>query len=294
MNPRRLLAFLFAVVALTLEAQTVRWDPPSGTLAFNRTSQISLVFENCEPDLQGLKLPDVDGLSFGRPDVSTSSSTQIVIGGGGSSSITRTYQMNYPVRAARRGTIEIPAFSVPTDKGAITVRAASYSVTDAPASRGGIAMEDIMSTSLDSPRNTYWEGEPFPVNFSFSVVRRYFNSPASKVNWDPAPLIAEEWGQPQPSESLVKGERRMVVTFATRAYGKKAGTFELKPATMYVNMIVATAGRDDRGHDEAARRDHPAAAAGAAGLHRHRRQFHAELQGRPHHARRRRAGHLDA
>ena len=45
-------------------AQSVRWDPPGGQLGFNQVSELSLVFENCEPAGEP-QLPRVDGLIIG-------------------------------------------------------------------------------------------------------------------------------------------------------------------------------------------------------------------------------------
>jgi hypothetical protein len=241
MSLRRLLLVLAALVGCTaLCAQGVHWDQSSAdALSFNRTGQLTLVFENCEPDLQQLKLPDVSGLTFGRPSSSTNSSTMIV---NGTFSENRTYNLAYPVRPAKRGGLAIPEFTVQTDKGAQTVKAFTLNISDAPTGRGGLALEDITTTTLQTPRDTYWAGEVIPFTYTFSVVKRYFNSRASKINWDPAPLVAEEWSEPQLSESLVQGERRAVVTHTTRAYSKQTGTFQLKPASMLVNMVVGYVG----------------------------------------------------
>src|SRR6187549_131931 len=62
---------LLAITPLAALAQSVRWDPPSGSLGFNQIGQLSLVFEDCEPDGEP-KLPAVDGLQFaGRPSQSS-------------------------------------------------------------------------------------------------------------------------------------------------------------------------------------------------------------------------------
>ncbi|HVU17129.1 MAG TPA: BatD family protein [Candidatus Didemnitutus sp.] len=240
MTLRRLLFVILGLAGVVaLRAQDVHWDPAADSLAFNRTSQMVLVFENCEPDLQKLKLPDVPGLAFGRPSSSTNASTMIM---NGTVSETRTFSLTYPVRASKKGSIAIPEFSAPTDKGTLTVKSFTVNVADAPAGRGGVALEDITTTTLETPRTSYWAGEVIPVTYTFSVVKRYFNSRASKINWDPAPFVAEEWSEPQLSESVVQGERRAVVTHTTRAYSKQPGSYTLKPATMLVNMVVGYVG----------------------------------------------------
>ena len=120
-------ALLLTVAAF---AQSVRWDPPGGQLGFNQVSQISLVFEGCEPE-EGAKLPQVEGLSFGRPAAATSSSFQVGFGGAGSSS-SKTYTLTFPVRPEKRATLTIPTFNIQTDKGSLKVPPARFTVGDAP------------------------------------------------------------------------------------------------------------------------------------------------------------------
>ena len=67
-------AFLPLGLAVTGLAQSVRWDPPGGQLGFNQVSEVSLTFTDCEPELDKLRLPAVDGLVFGQPSQSTSMS----------------------------------------------------------------------------------------------------------------------------------------------------------------------------------------------------------------------------
>jgi hypothetical protein len=220
---------------LRATAQSVSWDPPAGQLGYNQVSQLSLIFENCEPDLDQMKLPAVDGLTFGRP--STSSETNII-----NFKITRRFSLVYPVRPTKRSAIQVPEFSVPTDKGAVTVRAASYTVGDATVGGTGLALDDISNAKITVPKNSYWAGEVIPVTYTLSVVRRYFHSLASTVEWPAAPLVAEEWTKPEPSETVVQGERRLVATQTTQAYVKQPGNFTLKPATQMVNLVVGQTG----------------------------------------------------
>lgn len=239
----RLLFFAALLVALiagtTVRAQAVRWDPPSGQLGYNQVSELALVFEGCEPELDLLRLPNVDGLVMGRP--STKSNSFLQLGSGGVQSAS-TFSLVFPVRPSKRTTISIPAFTVQTDKGALRVAAATYTVSDASAGNSGLSVEDISSVTLVAPKTTFWAGEVFPLTYNLSVIRRYFHSPASNIDWQSAPLIVEPWSQPEPTEAMMRGERRVIVTQNTRAYAKDPGTISLKPAQQLVNLIVGTSG----------------------------------------------------
>jgi len=178
-----LLRFLLLLsLAGTGFAQSVRWDPPGGQLGFNQVSQLSLVFEDCEPDGDPA-IPSVDGLQFGRP--SQSSQTSIV-----NFKMSRTFSFVFPVRPARRSGITIPAFEIKTDKGAIKVPAASFTVGDATVGSSGLSVDDIASAKLAAPRSTVWAGEVFPVTYTLDVVRRYFHSLGSNLDWPGTPAIA--------------------------------------------------------------------------------------------------------
>jgi hypothetical protein len=225
--------FLLALAWPTLSrAQTVRWDPPGGQLGFNQTAELSLVFDNCEPEGE-LRLPRVDGLNFGRP--AQNSQTSIV-----NFKMTRTFSFVYPVRAETRNPITVPAFEVKTDKGAITVKAARFTVGDATLGNSGLAVDDIVTLKVTTPRDSYWAGEVFPVDYTLNIVRRYLHSPASNVEWQPAPLVAEDWSKLELSETLLRGERYAILTQNTRAYAKSPGNYTIKPASQMLNFNISS------------------------------------------------------
>jgi tetratricopeptide (TPR) repeat protein len=227
--------FLLGLAMPTLtRAQTVRWEPPGGQLGFNQVSEIALVFENCEPDGDPA-LPKVDGLQFGRP--SQSSEMSMV-----NMSVTRRFSLVFPVRPAKRSTITIPAFSVKTDKGAINVKAATFTVGDATVGNSGLSVNDVANAKITPLKDTFWAGEVFPLTYNLNIVRRYYHSIATNVDWSSAPLVTEDWSKPELNEALVRGERYVVLQQATRAYAKQPGNYTLKPASQMVNLMVGTSG----------------------------------------------------
>ncbi len=233
----RTLLFLVGTLFLSVAAfaQSVRWDPPGGQLGFNQTGQLSLVLEDCEID-GAPNLPAVDGLQFGRP--SQSSQTSIV-----NFKMSQTFILTYPVRPTKRATITIPEFSVQTDKGALKVPAARFTVGDAPlGGSSGLSVSDISSAELEIPKTSVWAGEVFPVTYTLNVVRRYFHSLGSNVEWPAAPAVADDWTKPDPSETLLQGERRVLSVQTTRATLKQPGIFTLKPASQLVNIMVGSSG----------------------------------------------------
>jgi tetratricopeptide (TPR) repeat protein len=225
---------VFALLPLAALAQSVRWDPPGGQLGFNQVSQLSLVFEECEPDGE-VEPPAVDGLQFGRP--SQSSQTSIV-----NFKMSRSFTFTYPVRPTKRTPVIIPAFDVKTDKGIVRVAPARYTVGDAPVGNSGLSVEDVAAARLEIPRASVWAGEVFPVTYNLDVIRRYFHSLASNVAWESAPAVADDWSKPDPAETLVRGERHVVATQTTLATIKQPGIYTLKPAAQMINLMVGTTG----------------------------------------------------
>ncbi|MDQ5980439.1 MAG: hypothetical protein QG602_3416 [Verrucomicrobiota bacterium] len=230
--------FLFFVLFLVLSgrflAQSVRWDPPGGQLGFNQVSQLSLVFEDCEPDGDP-RLPPVDGLQFGQP--SQSSQTSIV-----NFKMSRTFSFVFPVRPNKRAPVIIPPFDIKTDKGTLKVPGVRYTVGDAPVGNSGLTINDIASATLEVPKKSVWAGEVFPVTFTMSVVHRYLSSVDPRIDWPSQPLIAEDWSKPDPVQTTVQGERRWLATSTTRAYAKEPGIFSTKPASLMVGIVVGTSG----------------------------------------------------
>ena len=230
---------LFLVLLLVLPgrflAQTVRWDPPGGQLGFNQTAELSLVFENCEPE-GSLSLPRVAGLQIGT-NPSRGMQTSIV-----NFSVTKTYTLTFPVRAETRNPITIPAFEIKTDKGVLPVKAARFTVGEATLGNSGLVVDDIVTLKVTTPRDTFWAGEVFPVDYTLNIVRRYLHSPASNVEWQPAPFVAEDWSKLEVNETLIRGERFAILTHSTRAYAKAPGNYTIPPASQMVNFNIASSG----------------------------------------------------
>ncbi|HKB56579.1 MAG TPA: BatD family protein, partial [Lacunisphaera sp.] len=215
-------------------AQSVHWEPPGGQLGFNQVSQLSLVFENCDPEGEPA-LPRIDGLALGQPSQSTETSMV-------NFHTTTRFSIIYPVRPTKRAGTSIPAFDIKTDKGTIRVAAANYTVGDATVGNTGLAVDDIASARLAAPRGSFWAGEVFPITFSLNIVKRYLHSVDPRLDWQPAPLVVEDWSKPDPSETMIRGERRWVVSQSTNGHVNRPGSYTIKPVTQTINVIVGTTG----------------------------------------------------
>ena len=214
---------LTTVFAATAQAQSVRWEPA----ASGDPSEIQLVFEDCRPEGDPT-LPSVEGITFsfaGRAE-----QTSIV-----NFTMTRSVILTYRARSSRSGPISIPAFTVRTDKGNVTV----------PAFTGGAlrsAADANVSSRLEPNSASVWAGQVFDLTYTLDVARRHFNQLGTLVEWNAAPLIAEEWSKPEPFETTANNEARLHIIQKTRAYAKTPGPLTLNSANQLVNLQSGSIG----------------------------------------------------
>ncbi|MFT3869923.1 MAG: BatD family protein [Nibricoccus sp.] len=222
-------------LATLAHAQSGRWEPSSGTLAFGQANQLLLIFEGCAPKGQPT-LPSVDGLVL--QFAGNSSQTSIVNG-----SVSRSESLTYAARPTKRADIVIPEFSVDTDKGRINVPAANYSVGAATA--GGVSLESVATANFNIPA-TVWAGEVFPIEYNLNVRKRNIYSldglVGSLLDWKPSALVTEEWSKLAARESQINGEPFITVYQNTRASIGKPGPLTLPEGNQLVNITTGSAG----------------------------------------------------
>lgn len=226
------LFFLSLAVAASAWAQSIHWEPPAATLSYNQTSELQLVFDDCEPKDEPA-VPAVPGLQI--QSVGQSSNMSIVNG-----SVSQSVVITYHARASQRGALTIPTFSVNTSKGRVDVPAVTYQVGDATVGQGNLPLEAVAKSTFDVPKEV-WAGEVFKLEYSLNIGRRYFNSLGNNLpDWNPAPLAVEEWSKPDGMETVIGGERRAIISYKTRAVIKQPGATTLNPASQLVNLTTGT------------------------------------------------------
>ncbi len=207
------ISLIAIAAAVSAPAAGVRWEPPGGTLGVGQTTQIELVFEDCEPT-EEVRIPTIPDASIGRP--SQSSQTSIV-----NFKMSRRTSLSYPVLPIRRGTLTIPAFEVETDQGKKTVKAVSYAVGDATVGHSDISIDAIAGSQLTTDTKSVWEGEVFSLKYSLLIVRRFNPTSVGVFEWEAPPgLVTESWDKPQSITAVVDGEPRVGFAHQTRAYAR--------------------------------------------------------------------------
>jgi len=214
---RRIFAFILVLLgASAVHAQSVRWEPADS----GDPSELQLVFDECAPNGDP-RLPAVDGLTLTL--TGNSRQTNIING-----SISQLVVLTYRARSRQTGPIQIPAFTIQTDKGPLKV--AAYSGGSA-----GVASDLGTSSTLAAPTATFWAGEVFPLTYTLSVPRRYFNQLGSDIEWSASPLIVEEWSKPEPGRASANGDAADIL-YKTRAYAKTPGRVTLNAVQQLVNL----------------------------------------------------------
>lgn len=218
-------------------AQSVRWEPAGGTLAVGQTTELSLIFVDCEPT-GDVVLPTLPNLELGRPSRGEQTSLSIV---NAQAVRTRTVYLTYPAMPTTKAPIEIPSFTVATDKGSQRVAAISFQVGDATVG-SSVPLETAANSQIKIGDGPIWAGEVVPVNYTLSVTQRFPANIGSNPNWDPKPLVHEEWAQPEPFNSVVNGDNRANVLYKSRGYIREPGTYTLGAVGQLVNLRVPTSG----------------------------------------------------
>jgi len=232
-------------------AQSVAWNDP-GTLGANEPAQLELVFTDCQPS-GSVNLPTVRGLDvMGQPGRATSFS---MINFQTSTSTT----FSYSVRATAEGRIQIPAFTVATDKGRMNVPALGLNAgrsssgqgrpqpnpgfpfsagTSTPPPAAGNSIKGVaQAEAAMEPRNPY-VGEVFDVNYRVFITGNRSGRVKTTPLWDVQNFTAEAWDRGQqigPGGS--KG-----LQFHTRAMIPKAGTFEVPPIRQKLDIETGFGG----------------------------------------------------
>jgi tetratricopeptide (TPR) repeat protein len=214
---------LLAFAALTARAQSVRWEPADS----GDPSELQLVFESCEPNGDP-RLPVVLGVNF----VLTGTTTQTSII---NFSTTRSTILTYRFRSQRNGPVQIPAFTVDTDKGELRVPAYTGGTAAAP-------LDSVANSTLAAPATTVWAGEVFPLTYTIGIVRRYYAQIGQNVDWVATPLVAEDWSKPEPFQTTNGNDQRVGFIYRTRVYAKTPGRITLNPAQQVVNLQTGSIG----------------------------------------------------
>jgi hypothetical protein len=231
-----LFAALFTA-ATFVHAQSVRWEPGSGTLALNQISELSLVFDQCEPS-GTVAPPSVTGLSFiGSPNRSESTSFNVV---NFKATSVRTVTLTYRVRPTERTTLILPAFNVETDKGRQRVASATFEVGDATIGQSGLSAEDVARSAFTLPSASVWAGEVFPLTYTLNASKRYLYNLNKDFEWNSAPLSIEPWPNPEQIDAVLNNDPRVSIVYKTRALVKTPGDYALHPATQLVNISTGS------------------------------------------------------
>jgi tetratricopeptide (TPR) repeat protein len=241
MTPLRFLALL-ALAATFLpvaSAQRVRWEPAGGNLALHQNNELSLIFEDCEPET-GFSPPDVPGLVFGSPTRGEQTSMSVV---NGRATRRRLVYLTFPVRPTLAGRVTLPAFEIATDAGPRRVEGVSFDVVEPTVGGTNLTLDRAAAAELAPGRTgTWWTGEVVPLTYTLGVTARVSASIAGEPEWTPAPLIAEPWSDPETYSATAAGDTRNHVLYRTRGYIREPGRHRLGGVNQLINVRVPSSG----------------------------------------------------
>jgi len=229
-----LLAAAAAFSAPFLSGQSAHWEPPGGSLPVGEVSQLQLVFEDCSPDDTPVP-PKVDGLTL---DNQGQSSNISIING----TFSRTVSVTYAALLSKQQEVEIPAFSVATNKGQVRVPAARFGTANATLGTTGVALGAAVASRMEAAPPSVWAGQVFELKYSIDVGEGYYpNWGRGTFEWDASPLVSEDWSQPEPYDTDSNGPRKGLA-YRTRAIARTAGRIVLNQPSQLVNLSVGVSG----------------------------------------------------
>jgi hypothetical protein len=232
--PIHLIPLLALLLPAAAGAQSAHWEPSNGTLAVGQVTSLQLEFDNCEPKATPVP-PKVDGLTV---EYSGQSSNISWINGDYSRSVTFTFA----ALLAKKQAIDIPAFSVDTNKGALQVPAAHFDAGEATVG-GGQSLESAANSALEASPSAVWAGQVFNLAYRIDADRTY--SPDfghGTFSWSADPLLAEDWGNPEPYTLAAAGGTRTGLAYHSRAIVRAPGSYRINPITQLINLSVGVTG----------------------------------------------------
>ncbi len=220
--------------APVLRPQSAHWEPPGGTLPVGEVSALQLVFDDCAPDDKPAP-PKVDGLTLEFQGQSTNVS---LING----TFSRNVTMSYGVLLTKAEDVRIPEFTVKTNKGPIKVPQARFNAAGATVGSSGVSLGDAAQARLAAQPDSVWAGEVFELKYSIDVAEGYYPSwGRGTFEWDPSPLVAEDWSQPEPFATHGSAGRTGL-SYHTRAIAPSPGHVRLNPTSQLINLSVGVTG----------------------------------------------------
>lgn len=230
---RSLLWFTWLLCAQLALAQSVRWEPASGTLAREQVNDLTLVIDGTEPT-ETPEPPAVPGLAFGNPRVGQNG-MDININGRLIQQSSRTY--TYPVRCTVPGDeVRIPAFTVQTRAGPLTAPPVSFRVAAATVGRSGLPLDKIAVTRLEAGTETVWAGQVIPLRHILSVHQNHAFDAEDRLAWE-TPLLVEDWST---DPARVPSGQAVTQSRETRLLAPAAGKLALGPVDQRVVIATGT------------------------------------------------------
>ena len=232
---------VFAVSLASTLAQSVGWNLP-GPVEINKPLVLELVFIGCSPQekIETIKLPKIDGI-LGLQYYGFEERSQLT-----AFKITTDITIRFIGQPTQPGKIQIPSFSVETDKGKMNVRAIEIEATaasapqarvgqgsnpssnsnpGAPQSRGSTGLELETETFLQPTSPFVGEVSELLLRIKAPRIPGIEASPISRPIWSPAKVVSEPW-QELKETSPGLAETKSVIMFT------KEGPAEISPIKM--------------------------------------------------------------
>ena len=227
-----LIGFGFLWTAPVSWAQQVYWSPASGTLQQGKANRLQLHFEGCSPD-GAVSLPQIAEADFSK--IGQSSSMNIF-----NSRVVQKLILEFQASPTSKSTVKIPAFTVKTDKGDITVAEANFEVVEATVGNTGMKPEDIFKSELSATEESIYEGQIFNLRYVLGVRQDYQKNlnDISPPQWNPVGVVTQGFESHRSTTFKFRNHNYAAILFETPAMATRNGSIKLPKVNQTVSMIV--------------------------------------------------------
>ena len=227
-----LMGFGFILTVPTSWAQQVYWSPASGTLQQGKANRLDLHFEGCSPD-GDVSLPQIAEADFSK--IGQSSSMNMF-----NSRVIQKLILQFQVSPTSKAAVKIPAFSVKTDKGDISVAEVNFDVTEATVGNTGMKPEDIFKSELSATEESIYEGQIFNLRYVLGVRQDYQNNlnDISPPQWNPVGVVTQGFESHRSTTFQFRNHNYAAILFETPAMATRNGSIKLPKVNQTVSMVV--------------------------------------------------------
>ncbi|MEM9398984.1 MAG: BatD family protein [Verrucomicrobiota bacterium] len=216
---RSLILFFFLMTS-SLWSQSARWELPGGSLQKNRGAVIQLIFENCSPKSIPV-LQQIKGLKFG--DTPSQSRQYNIV----NFKKTEKLTLSYSVLATQEGQYQIPAMTIPTNKGDVKIDAFTIPVLaiGQSASSTSSSNDGRINSKIRIIPESIYQGQVFTLRYEILLPRNLVQH-VFGLDWEDEKILSNDWPE-KPQRTPFRNGQDILLGYERQSMISEAGLHEI-------------------------------------------------------------------